>query len=199
LLFVAGITAVPAAAFWAWRRLPLQHVVLFAATLLTVLGTVDAVGATRDQGFSTLVWGLAAWGFGLAWAGAAYLRLLEPTLLGRMIGAVTALVGAQVVAGDAHTIGMWLGAATAALLIVGAVKASLVPELVLGTAGAFQWTPQLAIYYLAGTFGAEASLFVVGVLFLVLAGSLSRAYRRVLARDDEPRRGSRRNDSERIG
>lgn len=198
VLFVAGITALPAAALWAWRRLPLQHLAFFAATLLTVVGTVDACTALSDHELSSLVWGLAIWGFGVVWASGGHLRILEPALIARILGVVTALVGAQIVAADARTIGMWLGAATAALLIVGAVQASLVPELVLGTAGAFQWTPQLALYYLADTFGAEASLFVVGVLFLALAALLSRAYRRVLRRDDATRVDARK-DRQRFG
>ena len=96
------------------------------------------------------------------------------------IGAAAMLGGAQVITVDARVTGLWLGVLTAVLLIVFGVATSVVPELLVGTAGAFQWAPQFALYYLADAFGADVALFVVGAFLLAAAALLTRTYRHVL-------------------
>jgi hypothetical protein len=178
MLFVASGTAVAAAALWWRRRLPLQQLALFATTMCVGLGVVDALEGALDRSFSTLVWGAAAWVVGLAWLAAGRTGRVAPTTQARVVGAVTMLYAAQVVAADAHTSGIWLGMATAIGLLVVGVAASAALELLIGTAGIFQWTPQLAYHYLADAIGAEASLFVAGVVLLGVAFLLLRRFSR---------------------
>jgi hypothetical protein len=53
--------------------------------------------------------------------------------------------------------------------------------LLAGAAGLFQWSPQIAVYYLEPAVGIEATLLVVGVLLLVVALGFARLFRRVRA------------------
>lgn len=184
LLFVAGIVAVWAGGEYALRRLPLQQLAFFAASLVTVLGGVDALGAGRDRAFSTIVWGLAVWGFGTVWTMLGVRDRFAPSEVARLIGPATLLIGAQVVRADAQAnvagvFGLWLGLGSALLLIaVGVWRADLL-VLLMGAAGLFQWAPQLAIFYLADAIGTEATLLVVGLLMLGAAYAFARLYRRV--------------------
>ena len=184
LLFVGGMVAVWAGGEYALRRLPLQQLAFFAASLVTVLGCVDALQAGRDRGFSTIVWGLAVWGFGTVWTALGVRGRFTPSEVARLIGPATLLIGAQVVRSDAHAhvpgvLGLWLGLGSALLLIaVGVWRADLLVLLV-GAVGLFQWAPQLAIFYLADAIGTEATLLVVGLLLLGAAYAFTRLYRRV--------------------
>jgi hypothetical protein len=178
-LLVGGVVAVWAGVEYALRRLPLQQLVLFAASLATVLGVINALEGGRDQAFSTIVWGLAVWAFGAAWTALGVSEHLEPSEVARLIGPATVLIGAQVVRADAEVLGLWLGLVSAALLIgVGVWRADLL-VLLAGAAGLFQWAPQLAVFYLADAIGTEATLLVVGVLLLGVAYAFTRLYLRV--------------------
>ena len=191
LLFVGGIVTVWAGSEYALRRLPLQQLAYFAASLVTVLGGVDALGVGRDRGFSTIVWGLAVWAFGTVWTILGVRERFTPSEVARLIGPATLLIGAQVVRADApaHVLGdlaLWLGLGSALLLIaVGVWRADLLVLLV-GAAGLFQWAPQLAIFYLADAIGTEATLLVVGLSLLGAAYAFTRLYRRV--RSEAPTR-----------
>jgi hypothetical protein len=184
LLFVGGIVAAWAAVEYALRRSPLQQLVLFGSLLVTVLGVVNALEAGRDRGFSTIVWGLAVWMFGAVWTGFGVSDRLEPSAVARVIGPATMLVASQVVREDAEVFGLWLGLATAALLVgVGVWQTDLV-VLLAGAVGLFQWSPQLALFYLADAIGTEVTLLVVGVLLLGVAYTFTRLYRRVRSATD---------------
>lgn len=61
--------------------------------------------------------------------------------------------------------------------------------LFVGTAGLFQWTPQVALFYLEDTLGAEATLFVIGILLISVAGLLTRMVPLVTAHQRARRRG----------
>jgi hypothetical protein len=179
LLFVSGIVAVWAGVEYALRRLPLQHLVLFAALLLTTLGVVNALEAGREQDFSMIPWALAVWGFGAAWTALGVSERLVPSEVARLLGPAAVLFAAQLLRVDAEVFGLWLGLASAAVLVgVGVWRADLLVMLA-GAVGLFQWSPQLAVFYLADAIGTELTLLIVGVLLLGVAYAFTRLYRRV--------------------
>jgi hypothetical protein len=106
---------------------------------------------------------------------------LTPPVLATLLGGAALLVGAQIIRVDNTVLGLWLGLATAAVLLgVGVARADAV-VLLAGAAGLFQWSPQLAMYYLEPAIGTEATLFVVGVVLIVAALGSTRLYRRMRA------------------
>ena len=179
LLFVSALVAAWSGVEWWMRKAPLQQLAFFVASLVTVCGLVDGLEGVRTTHYSTIVWGVAVWLFGLTWTMLGVTDRLTPAILARVLGSAAMLGAAQVITADARVAGLWLGGATAAMLIAAGVVRSTVPELLVGTAGVFQWSPQFAIYYLADAFGAEVSLFAVGVLLLGAAAFLARTLRRV--------------------
>lgn len=181
VLFVAAGVLVWAVVAYAMRRAPLQQLVLFGATVATVLGVVDATDAGREPGWSTVAWGSALWAVGAGWAAAGIARRPAPRVLATLLGAGALLVGAQVVRIDNTVAGLWLGIATAAVLLgVGVARADAF-VLLAGAAGLFQWSPQVAVYYLEPAVGIEATLLVVGLALLGAALGFARLYRRVRA------------------
>ncbi|MEO8693221.1 MAG: DUF2157 domain-containing protein [Acidimicrobiales bacterium] len=179
LLFVGGLVALWAGVEYALRRLPLQQLVLFAASLVTVLGVVNALEAGRERDFSTIVWGIAVWAVGLCWTALGATGRLKPTEVARLVGPATVLFGSQLIRVDAELFGLWMGLASAALLVAVGVWRTDSLVLLGGTVGLFQWSPQLAIFYLADAIGTEVTLLVVGVLLLAVAYAFTVLYRRV--------------------
>jgi uncharacterized membrane protein len=178
LLFVAGIAGVWAVTAYLWRRLPLQLLVVFLATLLSALGVVNAI-EPRGDGYSSIVWGAVVMIVGVAWLAVGIDGRVVPSEVGRFLGPVTLLVGGQVVRPEAETLSLWLGLAAAATIMAVGVWRADVLVLLVGTAGLFQWAPQVAVYYLADAIGIEATLIVVGVLLLFTAAVFVRLYRRM--------------------
>jgi hypothetical protein len=179
VLFVAGIALVWAAAAYAMRHLPLQHAVAFGAALATTLGVLDAARSGRDAGWSSLWWGLAVWLFGAAWFGAGLWRLMIPPVVAQILGAATLLVGAQIIRGDETVIALWLGLASAGAILAIGVARSDALVLMIGAVGLFQWSPQIATYYLEPAIGTEVTLMIVGLLLLGVAGVFTKLFRRV--------------------
>jgi hypothetical protein len=178
--------AVWAGVEYALRRLPLQQLALYGALLVTVLGVVDALESVREQSFSTIAWGLAVWAFGASWTALGATGRLEPSDVARLVGLATVLVGTQLIRVDAEVFGLWMGLASAALLVaVGVWRTDLV-VLLGGAVGLFQWSPQLAIFYLADAIGTEVTLLIVGVLLLAVAFTFTRLYRRVRSTGQPP-------------
>ncbi|HUP73961.1 MAG TPA: DUF2157 domain-containing protein [Acidimicrobiales bacterium] len=186
LLFVGGFVAVWAGIEYALRRLPLQQLTLFGALLVTVLGVVNALEAGRERGFSTIAWGLAVWAFGVAWTALGATGRLEPSDVARLVGLATVLFGSQLIRVDAEVFGLWMGLASAALLVAVGVWRTDLLVLLGGAVGLFQWSPQLAIFYLADALGTEVTLLLVGVLLLAVAFTFTRLYRRVRSTGQPP-------------
>lgn len=188
LLFVSGITLAWAVTAYALRRLPLQHLVLFAAGLASVLGVLDAIESGRDASLPELVWSFAVWLFGAIWFAAGVEDLLTPPVVARVLGAAAVLVGAQLVRVTSDVPGLWLGLASAAALLAIGVARTDALVLLVGAAGLFQWSPQVAIYYLEPAIGIEATLMIVGVLLIVAATGFTRLYRRLRSAAEPPTR-----------
>lgn len=184
LLFVSALVALWTFGQYALRRLALQQLALFASLVATVFGVVNAMEASRSRGFSTMVGGLALWGFGVAWTGLGLWRRLMPDELARFFGPAAVLIAAQVVRVDARDLGLWLGLGSAAAFVAIAVARADLIVLFAGTVGLFQWSPQVALHYLADSIGTEATLIVVGALLIAGATVFTRLFQRVRAGGD---------------
>ncbi len=181
-LFVGGIALCFALTAWLLRPLEFQQIAMLGATIATVLGIIDALNTSRDASMSSLAVGLSLFFLGAAWLAGGTLARLPPTILASLSGSILILVGAQIIRNDNDHLALWLGLASAVALMVVGVARSEIQVLLVGTVGLFQWTPQIALFYLEDTLGAEATLFVIGTLFIVLAGLLTRLYPWVKAR-----------------
>jgi hypothetical protein len=180
LAFVASLASIGAIAAYRARPLPLQLLATYVGSLLTALGLVQwSEVLAADERWSTGVWGGVAALVGAAWLLAGLLERVEPSVLARILGPVTMLVGLQVVRADVVTAGLWLGALLAAGLVALGVTRGDVVVLLLGTAGLFQWAPQLAVHHLADTIGTEATLLVVGLMLIAVAAGFVRLVRRL--------------------
>jgi hypothetical protein len=187
VLFVAGITLVPMVAAFIARREPLQQVAVLVAVLAAAAGVVELAVEARDGDLSESAIGVAYFLIGAAWVAGGVWRRLEPPLLAVLSGAGLVLISPEFVRADHDALGVWLGiGGTVALLVLGVVKSDVTIVLP-GTIGLFQWTPQLALFYLADTLGAEATLAVIGTLLLVLAALLMRLYPHLRERLDRVR------------
>ena len=66
------------------------------------------------------------------------------------------------------------------ILVIGVARSDALVLLV-GAVGLFQWSPQIATYYLEPAIGTEVTVMIVGVLLLGVAGVFTKLYRRVRA------------------
>jgi hypothetical protein len=185
-LFIGAIALVAAAWAWWMRRLELQQLALFGAAITASLGLVDSVAAGRDRDMSAEAVGLTLLALGVVWLTASLARRLPPAFLANLLGSAVILLGAQILRfdSDQHA-GLWIGMMAAIILMAVGVSRSELEILFVGTVGLFQWTPQIALFYLEDTLGAEATLFAIGLLLIVLAGFLTRMYPWVKARHHE--------------
>ncbi len=181
-LFIGSIALVAAASAWGMRRNELQQLAMFGAAITTSLGVIDTIAGGQDREMSALAAGLTLLILGAVWLTASLTGRLPPALLANLSGSALILLGAQIVRFDDDHAGLWLGLVASIILMAVGVSRSELEILVVGTAGLFQWTPQIALFYLEDTLGAEATLFVIGVLLIVLAGLLTRLYPLVKAR-----------------
>jgi hypothetical protein len=186
-LFVGSIGLVAAGLAWRRRPLELQQLALFGTTITAVLGVIDSVAASQDRTMEAIGAGLGLVGVGVLWVALSVARRLPPALLANVSGAALVLFGAQLARADMDQVGLWTGiGASMALLAVGVARTEL-ELLFVGTAGLFQWTPQIALFYLEDTLGAEATLFVIGVLLISVAGLLTRMVPLVKSRQNRAR------------
>lgn len=181
-LFVGAFALATALPAWWQRRTVLQQLVLFAAAIATALGVVDSLAAAQDREINGLAAGLVLMGLGVAWLVISLGDRLPPALVANISGAATMLFGAQMVRADNDHAGLWLGLAASIALMATGVAGPVLEVLFVGTAGLFQWTPQIALFYLEDTLGAETTLLVIGTLLIVLAGLFTRIYPWVDAR-----------------
>lgn len=185
-LFIGAIALMAAAWAWWMRRLVLQQLALFGAAVTTSLGVIDSAAAGRDRAMSAQAVGLTLLALGVVWLAASLARRLPPALLANVLGSAVILLGAQILRFDNdQQAGLLIGMMAAIILMTVGVSRSELEILFVGTVGLFQWTPQIALFYLEDTLGAEATLFVIGLLLIVLAGLLTRMYPWVKARHHE--------------
>lgn len=184
-LFVGSITFSTAAVGWWRRRLEPQQLAMFGAAITASLGIVEVASAARTTSMSPLLSGITLLALATAWLFAGLIGRLSPTLLANVLGSVLILVSVQITrAGNVHA-GLWLGLGAAIGLMSAGVARREIEVLLIGTVGLFQWTPQIALFYLKDTLGAEATLFLIGTLLVVVAGIMTRIYPWVRARHHE--------------
>jgi hypothetical protein len=154
---------------WRMRVGALQQLPVLGGVLTALLGGLDAALST---GFESAA-GLVVWTVGCVWAVHAEGRWLAPRRAGLVLGAVTALIGAQFLSATDRGLGLTLAALTVAALLAAAVRVSEAVLLGLGTAGAAVFLPQILDAVFPDAIGGPAITFVVGVL--LLAGGLAMA------------------------
>jgi hypothetical protein len=172
---------------------------------LAVLGTSTAVATSALLTLSTLppppLWiGVGIVGLGLAWLLLGVGGWLPPAVVAEATGAVLMLVGAQTMSADEpRWLGLALGLAIAAALVVVAVRTDTRHPLFIGAFALFVIAPQLVFELFEDTIGAPATLLVTGLLLVLLAVGLARARRDVIAGtvhgDGEPRPTPRGEDA----
>ena len=175
-----GVVVVSVAVPLVLRRpcLPLQLVGLGGA-VTAALSLVSLSARAPDVFWSGCV---------VAAVGGAWLLLgrggrLAPARAAEVLGAVVALVGAQVAAfGDLRVPALVLALAIAGGLIVVAVLREAGHHLVVGASGLFVLVPQLVFEVFGDAIGAPATLLVIGLLLVLLAVGLGRM-RRELGND----------------
>ncbi len=179
-LFIGSITLVAAIAAWTRRHEPLQHAAMFVAAIVTTIGVTEMTVAERRFGVTHVAVALLV--LGGAWLASGLRGWLPPALLAELAGSGTALIAAQMMREDHDEIALWLGIGVAVVLLVLGVIRSDVLVLLVGTLGLFQWTPQIALFYLEDSLGAEATLGLIGALLIAVAGSITKVYPAVRAR-----------------
>ncbi len=165
-----GTTAV-AASMYRVQRSVIQHVVLYASALFAVIWVLTFVSDLEAWAYGFLVWGI-----GLAWALVSRAGLLQPGLLGMVIGAISMFAGAQTISfgSDVEAVGIWLGLLTAALFAAGGVALQERGTLIIGAIGIFWFVPQAMFHFFGETFGGMIGLFLSGLAIVGLAIWFSR-------------------------
>jgi hypothetical protein len=180
-LFIGAVALGFASPMWWFRKLLLQQMAMFGAAITIVLGVVDSVAVSRDATMTALSAGISLFVLGGAWCAAGLTGRLIPTLAANVSGAVFLLIGAQIARNDDNSIGLWLGLGAAIALMTTGVAQSEISLLLVGTLGLFQWAPQMALFYLEDSLGAEATLLVIGAILLVFSAMMTRLLPRVKA------------------
>jgi len=157
-------------------------VALFGGAITTSIGMLEVLVEAGDSELSATNVGLLLLALGGAWFAGGITGVLPPAVLAELAGGGLALVGAQTLRESNDDLGLWLGLAAAVALLAIGVARSNVLVLLVGTAGVFQWTPQIALFYLEDTRGTEATLAVIGALLIGVAGSMTRGFPMVKAR-----------------
>jgi hypothetical protein len=163
------------------RALPVTatQVAFLAGAVTSVIGFVLGAGDSggwSDAGTAT-VGALSVWALGLAWVGAAERRLVAPRVGGLVAGTAVALFSIQT--GMRGSIGMFLllGVATGAALVVVAVWRKVPAMQALAGIGLVGYLFGTITYYLEGTVGVPAALFLAGLAMLGAAALLIRSGR----------------------
>ncbi len=152
-----------------WRQeMPAQHIVLFGATLTTVMWAMNLL--IEPEFFA---YGLVAWGVGLIWILVSRAGVL-PRGTAIVLGSVTMFIGAQLIAGDVEAFGILLGLLTAALFAAAGVTFEDRIAIILGGIGIFWFVPQAMFYFLGDAIGGMFGLFSSGVVMVAFALWFSR-------------------------
>lgn len=174
MLMAAAPATVLAAVLWRLRPRVLQHVVLFAGIVATVLSAIWVTEADLAE----WAWGLIVYGIGLAWMLVSWGGFARPQTTGLVLGMLGLGVGASVASGGGDRgFGLVLGLVTSLALIGVSAVAQRTLVLGFGAVGVAVFLPQLATHWFGATVGAPLALFVAGLVLVVaaLAGARMRS------------------------
>jgi hypothetical protein len=172
---VGGLAAVLAGILLAVGRHVLVQLVGAIALGAATVGALVAV-APLEPG--PLAYGTLLIGGGAAWALAGAGGWLGPRVSAEVTGALTMLVGTQVLAATAWPrTALTVGVLVAVLLVGLSVPGARIHLLYLGAAGLFITVPRLVFELFADTLGAPATLLTTGVLLILMAVGLGRVRR----------------------
>lgn len=144
------------------RRSALQHLALFVSGLFVVAMSFAETDAQ----------GPAMWLYSAAWLAAGWKHLLEPQQTASVAGAFGMLAGAEALA-SVNRAGLWLGLATAVVLLAASVMSRERVLLGFGVVGLFLFLLRTIQEYFGGG-GMVAGLAVAGVVVLVVALMIAR-------------------------
>lgn len=157
---------------WWFSRGSLQHLAVF----VSLVGAVTAAVSHADG--AELPTGLSLIGIGAVWTLASRLLQLPPPRAGRVLGAVTVLVGAQVTvtsqAGDDLVV---VGVVAAAALLAVAVPTDDAILLAAGVAGLLIFVPQAVVHWFPDVLGTSLALLACGLVLLGAAVLVFRTRR----------------------
>lgn len=171
-LVVGVVATAHALALWLVRPSVLQQLALFGS-FMTALGATGALLPDPPA----QVYGVTVWIVGVAWAVFTWRGLLRPAATGMAIGAVTAVVGAEILTFASETPGLLLSLTTIAVLFAAAAAtrsavftgvASVALAIVLPQA-LYSWFPE--------SVGAPIAVFIAGSVLLGGALATMRAAR----------------------
>lgn len=150
-----------AAGLWAWHRHPIQHLVTFAATLVTV-------GASMAMWVQTW-WAapLLLWVVSLGWTVLCWLERFGPRIAG-LVARSVAMVGATVALTSLGW-GVALGMAPIALVVSLAVLEHRLSLLAVGALGTVRFLPQTFATWFEGMIGPALGLLVAGLSMVAAA------------------------------
>ena len=168
--FIGAIaTAVAVGMMWKQPSV-LQHIVLFAAALTTIVSLL-----TLGPEPELFVYGFVVWGFGMAWILIARAGVLPRLNVGMILGGLAMLYGAQIAAiEDTAAFGVLLGLGTAGVLAGAGVLLKEKLTIILGGIGIFMFVPQAMFHFFGEEMGAMFGLFFSGLLIIGLAVMFGR-------------------------
>ena len=156
LLVFAG-TTVLAALLW-WR----SPTILQQAALVAGL-----CGTAGSAGLGDHLPGVAVWGVGAVWFLLGWVGLVRPRWTASLLGGIALLIGAGLTTPTSG--GIVLGLATAAALVVIAVRSHDLVVLGLGGWGALQFVPIAVNQWFPGQLAVAIALLVVGAVLVTAA------------------------------
>lgn len=183
---VGAASTVAAAALWAWRPAPLQHVATLAAAAVLVAGTGAQVAHVGGR-FA----GIGLWALGATWVTLAWRGWLRPRPLGHALGGVVVVVAGQVLMANGDGAGESVFAvASAVALLAASVPARDLSLLWVGVGGIFLTVPSAVSLQFGDSDLAPLALLVVGLVLIGTAVGAAGLMRRVQAQPLRPARVS---------
>lgn len=177
-LVVGVVATAQALGLWLVRRTALQQVALFGS----VMTTVGAAGALLPDPPDE-VYGLAVWILGVVWAVLAWRGPLRPAATGMAIGAVTAVVGAEILTFASETPGLLLSLTTVGVLFAAAAATRSAVFVGVASVALAIVLPQALYSWFPENVGAPIAVFVAGSVLLGGALATIRAARSGAAAD----------------
>ncbi len=160
-----------AGALWATRRRSLELVALAGGVLITAIAATSAI---YPDG-SPYVMGSVIWILGAALFTSGHFRWFEPPTTAKVLGTAGLALGSQILSAEGSAVGATIAVATAAALVVYAVRLHDDLMLALGGLMVLIFTPQLVFAVFGESLGAPVALFATGVALVVIAISITRA------------------------